>query len=45
MKQTNAHKCKNVYYVITQYSHVFRPLLWPSSGRCLTKHGCVWRYI
>ena len=36
-KQTNAHTCMKVYYTHTLY-HMFRPLMWPSSGKCITKY-------
>ena len=45
-KPTNARQCVEVYGTHTHThtpntAHMFRPLIWPSSGRCITKD----RYI
>jgi hypothetical protein len=36
-KPTNAHKFMKIYYKRSNTSYMFRPLMWPSSGRCVTK--------
>jgi hypothetical protein len=43
LKPTNAHKCTKVYYThcMPPFFYMFRPLMWPSSGRCIIKNTYI----
>jgi hypothetical protein len=38
---TNVHKFVKTYYKRSNTSYMFRPLMWPSTGTCVTKNKCI----
>jgi len=42
MKPIDAQNCIKVFILKTYYAYyMFRPLLWPCLGRCITKGGYI----
>jgi hypothetical protein len=41
LNPTNAHEFMKLYYKRSNAYYMFRPLMWPSSGRCVTKNKYI----